>query len=84
METINVLSQSEKELLRRYLPQMETAVKHGYYTALPSTDMKVLQDIYKRHINSAHIPRLWCSACCLSVLRGLYEFTKKEIWKYND
>lgn len=76
-----MLSQSEKELLRRYLPQMECAVKHGYYTAVPSTDMKVLQDIYKRHIDHKHIPRLWCSACCLSVLRGLYEFTKKEIYK---
>lgn len=80
METINVLSQAEKTLLKRYLPQMECAVKHGYYTALPSTDMKVLQDIYKRHINSAHIPRVWCSACCLSVLRGLYPFAKEVIY----
>ena len=83
MEAINVLSQSERELLGRYLPQMECAVKHGYYTAVPSTDMKVLMDIYKRHINSAHVPRLWCSACCLSVLRGLYEFTRRAIYETN-
>ncbi len=70
-------SQGEKTLLRRYLPQMESAVRFGYYTALPSTDMKVLMDIYKRHINSAHIPRPWCSACCLSVLRGLYGIARR-------
>lgn len=80
METINVLSQAEKTLLKRYLPQMETAVRHGYYTALPSTDMKVLQDIYKRHIDHKHIPRVWCSACCLNTLRGLYPFAKKVLF----
>lgn len=80
METIKVLSQAERTILGRYLPQMECAVKHGYYTAVPSTDMKVLMDIYKRHINSAHVPRLWCSACCLSVLRGLYEFARRAVY----
>lgn len=77
MERTNVLTQDEKTLLRRYLPQMETAVQHGYYTGIPSTDMGMLQNIYKRHINSAHIPRLWCSVCCMSVLRGLYEMARK-------
>ena len=80
METINVLSQGEKELLRRYLPQMECAVKYGYYTAIPSTDMVQLMNTYKRQINKAHIARPWCSACCLSVLRGLYEFSMKQIY----
>ena len=80
METINVLSQSEKELLRKYLPQMECASRHGYYTAIPSTDMGVLQAIYKRHIDHKHIARVWCSACCLGVLRGLYEFAKKVLF----
>lgn len=75
-----VLSQSEKTILARFLPQMECATKHGYYTAIPSTDMKMLQDIYKRHINHAHTPRLWCSACCMMVLRGLYELAKKATY----
>lgn len=77
------MSQGEKALLKRYLPQMECASKHGYYTAIPSTDMGVLQSIYKRHINKAHVPRVWCSACCLSVLRGLYEFARKAIYGGN-
>ena len=80
METINVLSQDEKALLRRYLPQMESAVRHGYYTALPSTDMVQLMGIYKRFINKAHLPRPWCSACCLSVLRGLYEMARRAAY----
>lgn len=66
--------------MRKYLPQMECAVKHGYYTAIPSVEMKVLSEIYKRHINSGHIMRLWCSACCLSVLRGLYELARRETY----
>lgn len=80
METEKRLSQDEKSLLRRYLPQMETAVRHGYYTAIPSTDMVVLQGIYRRHINPAHVTRVWCSTCCMTVLRGLYDFTKKTLY----
>ena len=72
---------SEREMLRKYLPQMECAVKHGYYTALPSTDMLALMGIYKRHINAAHVARPWCSACCMSVLRGLYEFAMKKVYE---
>ena len=80
METIKILSADEKTLLRRYLPQMETAVKHGYYTAIPSTDMGVLQAIYKRHLNPGHIPKVWCGACCLNTLRGLYPFAKEVLY----
>ena len=80
MEMVNVLSQDERTLLRRYFPQMETAAKHNYYTAIKSTDMGMLQNIYKRHIDPTHTPRVWCSACCIKVLRGLYEFARKEIY----
>ena len=80
MEKIENISEDEKTLLRRYLPQMETASKHNYYTAVPSTDMLQLQAIYKRHINPHHTPNAWCSHCCVATLKGLYEFAKRTIY----
>ena len=74
------VSHEERKMLQKYYPQMECATKHGFYTAIPSTDMGVLQAIYKRHIDHKHIPRVWCSACCLNTLRGLYPFAKEVLF----
>lgn len=70
------IRESEITLLRRYFGQIETASKHNYYTAVPSTDMLQLQAIYKRYINPHHTPNAWCSHCCVATLKGLYQFAK--------
>lgn len=80
---VTEFSHDEKRLILAYYRQMETAVKSRYYTAVPSTDMKVLQDIYKRHINKAWAVRVWCSACCLKTLVALYPYAV-ELRKGND
>ena len=80
---IEVLSIGEKRLILAYLRQMETMTKHGYYTAVPSTDMVQLQNIYKRHIDSSHIVRPWCSHCCGKVLKGLLPLAKEIIKNDN-
>lgn len=81
MEKKKSISESEITLLRRYFGQMETANKHNYYTAVPSTDMLQLQAIYKRYINPHHTPNAWCSHCCVATLKGLYEFAKEVLFR---
>lgn len=78
---INDLSIGEKKLLLQYFPQMETATKQHFYKATPSTDMKMLHDIYKRHIDKNWVPRPFCGNCCMTVLTGLYELTNKLRWE---
>ena len=70
------LSTGEKTLLLRYFPQMESATRYGYYTAIRSTDMKVLQEICRNRVNKMQPIRPWCGHCCLTALKSLYELTK--------
>ena len=72
-----ILSIPERRLLLKYLPQMETATKFGYYTAIISTDMKVLQEICRNRVNPSQPIRPWCGGCCIQALKSLYEFTKE-------
>lgn len=80
MEKIENISEDEKTLLRRYLPQMEQAVRHSC-AAVPSADMAKLHEIYRKYRNPSHILRPWCSACKMEVMRGLYELTRRLIWE---
>ena len=70
------ISIPEKRLLLKYLPQMETATKFGYYRAILSTDMKVLQEICRRRVDKSQPVRPWCGHCCLTALKSLYPLTK--------
>ena len=71
------ISTGEKTLLLRYFPQMETAVKYGYYTAILSTDMKVLMEICRSRVNPSQPIRPWCGHCCIQALKSLYGLTKE-------
>lgn len=73
------MSQSEKTLLRRYFKQMETAMKFKYASAVPSTDMRQLQEIYKLRVNPRHAVSVFCSRCAINTLAGLYDLTLKVI-----
>lgn len=71
------ISIPEKRLLLKYLKQMETATKFGYYTAILSTDMKMLQEICRRRVDKSQPIRPWCGHCCITALKSLYELTKQ-------
>jgi len=74
----NELSIGEKALLEKYAERMATAVTHKYYSAIPQTDMLQLHAIYKRWVNRHHVPNVFCGNCNMTVLKGLYEFLKKQ------
>lgn len=76
------LSISEKELLRKYSGNIECAKLRRYYTAVKSTDMLQLQNIYKRHVNPSWTVNVWCGHCCITALQGLYDLSR-EVMGYK-
>lgn len=73
------LSQDEKNLLRKYAGAIECAAKRNYYTAVRSTDMLQLQNIYKRHVDTSWSVNVWCGNCCITALRGIYSLSQEVI-----
>lgn len=73
------MSKGEKDLLAKYADRMETAVRFGYYSGIPQTDMLTLHAIYKRWVNPQHTPNSWCGNCNMTVLKGLYQFNQKQV-----
>lgn len=72
-----IISQSERELLLKYLPNMETAKFHRWTKAIPTSDRRVLQELYKRHVNPHFAIKLFCNYCAIQSLSGLYDLAKK-------
>lgn len=72
-----IISQSERELLLKYLPNIETAHFHKWAKAVPTSDRRVLQEIYKRHVDPNFSIKLFCNFCVIQSLGGLYPLAKK-------
>lgn len=70
------MSVDEQKLLARYAERIKTATTHGYYSAIPQTDMLQLHAIYKRWVNPKWVPNAFCGNCNMTVLRGLEKFVK--------
>lgn len=79
------MTQEDIKYLKRFETNFKTAVNHNYTTAIPSTYMKKIVEIYEKYSSKITVC-YHCSGSILSALKtiGRWYFNKIEILKENE